>query len=191
MRKVEIWRMKPEPRKVAAVGEELFEEYLRKKKETLSNDFGTNWFGRMMAVLLNNVPRGTYATFSVVDVTGASRTVEAKRSISYSLFNSTYSYDCGGYIGIGTGTTPPTRTDYRLESEVARLPASATFADGGDVVAVSATFTLTSDVYVTEVGLYLREGYNGCIWLLDRSLLDAPVLFPTNTPMTVAYIFAV
>jgi hypothetical protein len=191
MRKIEIWRMKPVPRKVAAVGEELFEEYLRKKKELYPNDLGTNWFGRMMAALFKNDPKGTTPTFTVTDVTGASRSPRAKHFAGTPLFNDTSNYDCGSYIGVGTGTTPPTKTDYKLASEVARNPASATYTDGGDSFVVSATFSLASDTDIWEVGLYWKEGYNGYIWLLDRTVLSSSVRFPANTPMVVAYMFTV
>jgi hypothetical protein len=191
MRMIEIWRLKPEPRRVCAVGEELFEEYLRKKKELYPNDLGTDWFGRMMAALFKNVPKGTATTFTVTDVTGTSRSPLAARSTGYPLFNDTANYDCGSYIGVGTGTAAPTKTDIKLASEVARNPASATYTDGGDSFVVSATFSLASDTDIWEVGLYWKEGYSGYIWLLDRTVLSSSVRFPANTPMTVAYKFAI
>jgi hypothetical protein len=191
MRKIEIWRMRPVPRKVATIGEELFEEYLRKKQELLKNDLGTDWFGRMMATLFRNDARNAVSSFGVVDVTGASRTIYAKYNMSVVIFNSTYNYDSGCYIGIGTGTTPPTKQDYKLASEVARTAAGATYADGGTSFSVSATFSLSSDTQITEVGLFWKEGYNGYIFLLDRTLLDPPVTFPANTPMVVNYVFAI
>jgi hypothetical protein len=195
MRKIEIWRMKPVPRKVAAVGEELFEEYLRKKQELLKNDLGTDWFGRMMALFFRNDAKGAVPTFAVVDIGGASRTIYAKYSYGaisgYGFLCNTTNYDCGAYIGIGTGTTPPTKQDYRLASEVARAAAGATYADGGTSFSVSATFSLSTDTAITEVGLYYREGYSGYMWLLDRTLLSPPVTFPANTPMVVNYVFAI
>jgi hypothetical protein len=191
MRKIEIWRMRPVPRKVAAIGEELFEEYLRRKQELLKNDLGTDWFGRLMAMLFRNDGKGAAASFGVVDVTGTSRTINAKNTTSALMFNSTYSYDSGCYIGIGTGTTPPTKQDYKLASEVARAAAGATYADGGTSFSVSATFSLSSDTQITEVGLFWKEGNSGYIFLLDRTLLDPPVTFPANTPMVVSYVFAI
>jgi hypothetical protein len=191
MRKIEVWQLKPVPRKVAAVGEELFEEYLRKKQELCPYDLGTDWFGRLMAMLFRNDGRSAAVSFGVVDVTGASRTIYAKNSVSISMFNSTYYYDSGCYIGIGTGTTPPTKQDYKLASEVARAAAGATYADGGTSFSVSATFSLSSDTQITEVGLFWRDGFNGYIFLLDRTLLDPPVTFPANTPMVVNYVFAI
>jgi hypothetical protein len=191
MRKIEIWRMRPVPRKVAAIGEELFEEYLRKKQELLKNDLGTNWFGRMMALLFRNDGRNSSVSFTFVDVIGATRTIYTKYNIATTVFNSTANTDCGCYIGIGTGTTPPTKQDYRLASEVARAAAGATYVDGGTSFIVSATFSLPSDTQITEVGLFWKEGYSGYTFLLDRTLLDPPVTFPANTPMVVSYVFAI
>jgi len=191
MRMIEIWRLKPVPRKVASVGGELFEEYLRKKKELYPNDLGTNWFGRMMAAFLKNTQQLAADSFTVTDETGTARTPIAKVGVSSNITNSTYRYDAGCYIGVGTGTAAPTRSDYKLASEVARNPASATYTDGSNVVSVSATFALASDTVIWEVGLYWRDGYNGWIWLLDRTVLSSAVTFPANTPMTVAYNFAI
>ena len=191
MRKIEVWRLKPVPRKVAAVGEELFEEYLRKKQELCPYDLGTDWFGRMMAALFKNDGAKSRTAFSFVDVTGTSRSRYVKYDIATGLFNDTNAYDCGAYIGIGTGTTPPSKQDYRLANEVARAAAGATYADGGTSFSVSATFSLSTDTQITEVGLYWKEGYTGYIWLLDRTLLSPPVTFPANTPMVVNYVFAI
>jgi hypothetical protein len=192
MRMIEIWRLKPEPKKVASVGEELFYEYLRKKKELYPNDLGTDWFGRMMAAFFKNTARSAIESFTVTDVTGATRTSKAKFSYSgVNAMNNTHNYDAGCYIGIGTGTAVPKKSDYKLVSEVARSPASATYTDGGDSFVVSATFSLASDTDIWEVGLYWRDGFNGWIWLLDRTVLSSSVRFPANTPMVVAYRFAI
>ena len=190
LRKIEIWQLEPRPRKVASVGEELFEEYLEKKRRLLPNDLGTNWFGRMMATLFRNSKAAI--NFTVVDVTGASRTIaERVSTVTGTIFNTTYNYDCGAYIGVGTGTTSPTKTDYKLVSEVARQPATAAFTDGADTFTVSATFSLASDADIYEVGLFWKEGNNGYVWLLDRTVLSSPVRFPANTAMSVAYVFAI
>jgi hypothetical protein len=195
MRKIEIWRLKPVPRKVVAVGEELFEEYLRKREELLKYDLGTDWFGRMMALFFRNDAKGAAATFAVVDAGGTSRTIYAKYGYGaisgYGFLCNTNYSDCGAYIGIGTGTAPPTKQDNRLANEVARVAAGATYADGGTSFSVSATFSLSTDTQITEVGLYYREGYIGYIWLLDRTLLSPSVTFPANTPMVVNYVFAI
>jgi hypothetical protein len=191
MRMIEIWRLKPEPRKVASVGEELFHEYLRKREELLKNDLGTDWFGRTLAAFFKNTAQGKVEGFSVTDVTGTTRAPNAKANVSTSLMNSTYGYDAGCYIGVGTGTTTPGKSDYKLVSEVARNPAGATYTDGGSIVTVYAAFTLTTDTDIWEVGLYWKDGYNNWIWLLDRTVLSSAVRFPANTAMMVSYNFAI
>jgi hypothetical protein len=195
MRKIEIWRLKPVPRKVAAVGEELFEEYLRKKQELCPKDLGTDWFGRMMAGFFKNDAQGAKSLFYVVDTSNTSRTIYAKYPYtgipSGGYLGTTTGTDSGAYIGIGTGTTSPTKQDYKLASEIARAAAGATYADGNTSFSVSATFSLSADTEITEVGLYYKEGFSGWIWLLDRTLLSPPVTFPANTPMVVNYVFAI
>jgi hypothetical protein len=192
LRKIEIWQMKPVPRKVASVGEDLFDMFIRLRQEKAPNDLGTDWFGRMLAALFKNDVKGSAPTFTALDTGGATRSITVKVSYSYAvLFNSTYNYDCGGYIGVGTSSLAPTKQDTALKAEVARNPASTNYTDGGDRVTVQASFTLTSDTNIYEVGLYWKEGYSGYIWLLDRTVLTSPVTFPANTPMIVAYIFAI
>jgi hypothetical protein len=187
VRALEIWRLRPEPIKVLDVGGDLLEEYLRRKRELYPNDLGTNWLGRMLAALFKNTAKTLSESFVAIDVAGVSRTIYTKASTSVNIFNTTYNYDSGCYIGIGTGTATPSKSDNALQSEVARSPASTSYIDGSDYVVVSATFTLALDTSITEVGLYWRDGYNGWYILLDRTLLSPPVTFPANTPMLVAY----
>jgi len=187
VRALEIWRLGPEPAKVLDIGSDLLEEYLERKKKLYPNDLGTNWLGRMLAALFKNTAKTLSESFAAIDVTGANRTMNIKVNINANVFNTTYSYDSGCYIGIGTGTASPSRSDYALQSEVARAAASASYNDDSDYVVVSATFTLTSTTDITEVGLYWRDGYNGWYVLLDRTLLSSPVTFLANIPMLVAY----
>jgi hypothetical protein len=192
LRKIEIWQMEPVPRKVASVGEDLFDMFIRLKQEKAPNDLGTDWFGRMIATLFKNDVKSSNPTFTVTDTGGSGRTVYAKYNANNpGLLNSTYNYDCGSYIGIGTSSSAPTKQDTALRAEVARNPASANYTDGGDRVTVQASFTFASDTNIYEVGLYWKEGYDGWIWLLDRTVLTSPVTFPANTAMLVAYIFAI
>jgi len=189
LKKIEIWQLEPKPRKVAGVGEDLFEEYLERKKKLYPNDLGTNWFGRMMATLFRDSKAAI--GFTVVDVTGSSRSINERYTVSALLFNSVQYYDCGAYIGVGTGTASPSKTDYKLASEVSRQPATTSFTDGGDIFTVSATFSLASTTDIYEIGLLWKEGYTSYVWLLDRTVLSSPVSFPANTAMNVAYIFAI
>jgi len=191
LRKIEIWQMEPVPRKVASVGEDLFDMFIRLRQEEVPNDLGTDWFGRMLAAIFKNDAGGSQPTFTVIDTSGAGRTVPSKISYASSMFNSTYAYDCGAYIGIGTSSVTPTKQDVALKAEVARNPASTNYTDGGDRVTVQASFTLASDTNIYEVGLYWKQGNDGWVWLLDRTVLSSPVTFPANTAMLVAYVFAI
>jgi hypothetical protein len=183
--------MKPVPRKVAAVGEELFDMFNRLRREEMPNDLGTDWFGRMLAAIFKNDPLDSFPTFTVLNTAGTSVTPYAKFRMGANLFNDTAGADCGAYIGVGTSTIAPGKQDTALKAEVARNPASAGYTDGGDSVTVSASFTLTSTTDINEVGLYWKHGPYANTWLLDRTVLTTPVTFPANTAMLVAYVFAV
>jgi hypothetical protein len=191
LRKIEIWRMEPVPRKVAAVGEELFDMFNRLRREQMPDDLGTDWFGRMLAAIFKNDPAGSIPTFTVLNTAGTSVTPYAKRNANVGIFNDTAAADCGAYIGVGTSTITPQKQDTALKSEVARNPASAGYTDGGDRVTVSASFTLASTTNINEVGLYWKQGAPVNVWLLDRTVLTTAVTFPANTAMLVAYVFAV
>ena len=191
LRKIEIWQMEPVPRKVASVGEDLFDMFIRLRQEEVPNDLGTDWFGRMLAAIFKNDIKLSQPTFTVIDTGGAGRTVFSKFNYTVSMFNSTNNYDCGAYIGVGTSSVTPTKQDVALKAEVARNPASTNYTDGGDRVTVQASFTFASDTDIYEVGLYWKQGYNSWVWLLDRTVLSSPVTFPANTAMLVAYVFAI
>jgi hypothetical protein len=195
---IEIWRMKPEPRKVTSVAEDLFWKYLKEREERYRYDLGTDWFGRMMATFFNYVTSGYTDNFSFVDVTGASRTKNVKTAMYQSgtsvgvddLLN-TYQSDVGAFIGVGTGTNPPGKQDYKLTNEVARQSAQGRYVDGGSYFSVLATFILSVDTNITEVGLYYKTGYTSFYVLLDHTLLSSPVTFPAGTPMVVIYYFSI
>jgi hypothetical protein len=190
---IEIWRMKPEPRKVTSVAEDLFWKYLKEREERYKYDLGTDWFGRMMATLFNYIPSGTSDNFSFVDVAGNSRTKNVKNNTGggTDMLVNTYNTDVGAFIGIGTGTNPPGKQDYKLTNEVARQSAQGRYVDGSSYFSVLATFVLSSDTNITEVGLYYKTGYPSYYVLLDHTLLSSPVTFPASTPMVVVYSFSI
>lgn len=191
MHMIEIWRMQPEPRKVASVAEDLFWKYLKEREERYKYDLGTDWFGRMMATLFNNDAKGIENSYSFIDVTGANRSLKVKENVYAGYFNSINSYDCGAYIGVGTGTITPGKQDYKLVNEISRQSAQAKYTDGSSYFSIIASFTLATDTNITEVGLYWKEGGYGYYYLLDHTLLSSPVLFPANTPMIVTYNFSI
>lgn len=66
----------------------------------------------------------------------------------------------GAFIGIGTGTTPPARSDYNLQTQVGSWVAVNTPTIGASSVVVAAGITLTSPANVTEAGLAEALGPN-------------------------------
>ena len=64
----------------------------------------------------------------------------------------------GGYIGIGTGTTTPARTDYALTTKVGSYSAvdSAIYIQGAQTITFASGFTLTSGATISEAGYFTR-----------------------------------
>lgn len=76
-------------------------------------------------------------------------------------------------IAIGSGTTSPKKTDYKLENQIADAPASIDMTGGMATASITYKNTSSSDKTVTEVGL-LTHGMRQN-WMLARELLENPV----------------
>ena len=110
----------------------------------------------------------------------------------------------GNGIYLGSGNTPATLDDYKLESQITSgLSASSpTYENGGDADGnpfSRYTFTLTndtsSDIVVREIG-YVQNlataALNGssswsALCLLDRTVLSHPITVPANGTATLKY----
>ena len=64
----------------------------------------------------------------------------------------------GGYIGIGTGSTSPARTDYKLQTQVGSYSAvdSAIYIQGAQSITFASGFTLTSGATISEAGYFTK-----------------------------------
>jgi hypothetical protein len=94
---------------------------------------------------------------------------------------STLSYQ----IAIGTGTTPPWVDNLTLEKEYARADATVeieTTKITGDTLKLSATFTLSEAVSISEFGVFEKE--TGI--MICRQVI-APVELPVSTPLNVIF----
>jgi len=97
------------------------------------------------------------------------------------------------YIEIGTGTTPPSPSDYALASFLARsgmLAASVTrIAVGKHEITLSYMFSFDVETIVTEVGIagFDRTYY----YLMIRDLLDPPVTVPAGGFIGVKYVITI
>lgn len=106
-------------------------------------------------------------------------------------------YVYGGLL-IGSGSTPATVNDYKLENQIKTgFSAIAAISNDNNSIASArqllATTTITntssSDLVINEVG-YARKYANGSIgWtvLLDRIVLDTPVTIAPNKTRTFEY----
>ncbi len=91
----------------------------------------------------------------------------------------------------GTGTTPPTRDDYKLESpitdgtlysSVQTAPVQGFDEDHARLYVTHEVHnTGTEDITVSEVGIFgcARDSSN-VIFLLDRTVLDTPITIPAG-----------
>jgi hypothetical protein len=161
--------------KRVAVNEDLFWEYVRRIRA--NPDRGTRWGVRLLEAIFAPAGVGGTATFTVTDTDGASRTQHAKSPTSYwfGFFNTNY---CANrlWIGYGTYATPPSPSDYKLGNKIAEGLASSTGDDLQGTVTISASFTMTADTTIYEIGLEWEGTVSGC-WVCGRILIDRTV-FP-------------
>lgn len=91
-------------------------------------------------------------------------------------------------IAFGSGTTPPQKTDYKLENPITTgLTYSGNNTNQADRVTnwvQTVQNTSTAQITITEVGLFSR-GYIGKLsFLLTRTVLDTPVVLQPNEVKT-------
>jgi hypothetical protein len=183
--------------KRVAVNEELFNYVLRKNREN-NLDMTTAWFLRLLRATFEPTAGGGYAIASTVDITGTSRTTGTKRpsgAVSPTddmIWNTTFC-NVRLWIGYGTSSTAPTRTDYRLGSKVAEGLASVVHDETQGTVTISASFTMSADTTIYEVGLEW-EGtvarYDACgRILLDRTVFPGGITALAGQTITIVYRF--
>lgn len=150
-------------------------------------------------MLLNNFIATMYPEMKTTDTTGTIRNVTAFDtsyitsipSNRYSETSATQSF--GPFrrgIAFGSGTTPPQKTDYKLENYITTgLTYSGNNTNKTDGVAnwvQTVQNTSTAQITITEVGLFSKyvesDAYN--TFLLTRTVLDTPVVLQPNEVKT-------
>lgn len=104
-----------------------------------------------------------------------------------------------GGVYFGTGSTPPQKTDYKLENPITSglyiTNSGVSEANPSDGVYVySASYilrnTTDADVTIAEIGLYsyfeAGTSYKGCV-LFERTVLDAPITITPGESKLVTY----
>lgn len=100
------------------------------------------------------------------------------------------------YLKVGTGTTAPTENDYELTAvntdvscDSVVVGSSANYAKTYTAIFSNPT---SSDIIVTEVGLYGKISYNSqnefyMDVLLDRTVLSTPITIPAGESKAITY----
>jgi hypothetical protein len=187
--------------KRVAVNEDLFSEALKRRVEGNSGDTATAWFLRILLAIFSPTTTSGTTIASYTDTTGASRTQGFKR-VMYpyntssptlaDFFNTGY---CNNrlWVGYGSSSAPPTRTDYKLGSKLNEGLAGVTADEEQGTLTISASFTMSADTTIYEVGLEWEasvEGYNVCgRVLLDRTVFPDGITVLANQTLTVVYRF--
>ena len=178
--------------KRVAYNEDLFWEYVRRVRE--KPDRGTRWGVRVLEALFAPAGVGGSTTFSVVDTGGSGRTQNVKGSFgtNVSFFNTNY---CANrlWIGYGTNSTPPSPSDYKLGNKIAEGLAGVTGDDLQGTVTISASFTMTADTTIYEVGME----WEGCVGghttcgriLIDRTVFPGGLTVKSGQTLTIIYRF--
>lgn len=105
-----------------------------------------------------------------------------------SLLASSLNYR-GGHIGIGSGSTPQSPTDYKLESLIDRKRAVVEpLIVESDKCRFSmyADFSFTEDKTIQEFGIFINHGGIRMI-LMVRDVLSEPITLPAGATLRVRY----
>ena len=194
MKMVEVIVKDPDGKIVnrVAVNEDLFWEYVRRIRA--SPDRGTRWGVRILEAVFAPAGAGGSTTFTATDTSGTSRTQNIKASVSTytSFFNTNY---CANrlWIGYGTDATPPSPGDYKLGNKIAEGLAGVTGDDLQGTVTISASFTMTADTTIYEIGMEWEgcvSSYNVCgRFLIDRTVFPGGLVVKAGQTLTVIYRF--
>ena len=152
-------------------------------------------------MLLNNFIATMYPSMKATDTTGTiindTRFLESSiKSVSTDLYldtsDSSLHSPFNRGIAFGSGTTPPQKTDYKLENYITTgLTYSGNNTNQIDGIAYwvqTVQNTSTAQITITEVGLFSKySAYTGSTYstlLLTRTVLDTPVVLQPNEVKT-------
>lgn len=147
------------------------------------------------ALMRTALGRTSSTVTSIENTTG---TVSMNSSNWYGVFGSMNCYETNGYqyVRFGSGTTPATVNDYKLESLIdsgitVAHPNIVTTEQTDSYISWTVTFGVSASVEITisEIGL-IAKAYrpNGVIdTLVDRTVLDTPVTIPAGQSKQITY----
>lgn len=149
-------------------------------------------------MLLNNFRTTLYDKLTLVSTTGDTFEGYSRQgSDIYSIPSTHYGLSLGGrryyypnYRGIvfGSGTTPPQKTDYKIENHIAdglTYLNNSTSETNNIVNWVQIVQNTSSEpITISEVGLFSSLGNQELCVLLTRTVLDNPVVLQPNEVKT-------
>ena len=139
---------------------------------------------------------GTTTKFTKTDGTTDSRSLTSAYCPFKVMSDWTSQSDRTG-VSFGTGTTPPTASDYALESilgdtQISVAAPNAVSYSQGDTydsyfVAFGVTNKTSEAITISEVGLTASPVTNTVCVLVDRTVLDTPVTIPAGQSKQITY----
>ena len=161
-------------------------------------------FGGMLARLNGSaqmvtvaLPDGTTLTEAVL--TSSTRPFNVLGTIGVPLTNATYGASTAG-CWYGRGTTPPTLDDITLEDPITDDSLTAICAGLNDVARVegpdhyrfSAVHQVTNnsneEISISEIGCFGSIASGGKVCMLDRTVLEAPIVIPPKETVSLEYV---
>ena len=131
---------------------------------------------------------GNGSNLSPTDAPSVLRICDALSAVS----NST----SGSAVVVGSGTTPPSVTDYKLESQITTVSGNASYqrvtVGATDTFTVVATITNTGteSITISEVGLQIKAT-NNKNYMIERTLLESPITIAPGGVGQVTYTICV
>ena len=179
-----------------AYNEELF-NYVLKNSRDRGLDLTTLWFIRIMRGIFAPVSAGGSQGETYTDTGGTSRGFGVKIPLgSYRILFNTSSCNNRLWIGYGNSSTSPTRSDYKLGNKLNEGLAGISIDEDAGTLTISASFTMTTDTIIYEVGLEWETavwGYDTVIVcgriLLDRTVFPNGIAVSANQTITIVYRF--
>jgi hypothetical protein len=154
-------------------------------------DLVTTWAFRLISCLFLDVPLGAEHSISFTDIGGRARGNFCIGNV-YGAFLGSWCVARAPYIGFGSSSVAPSRSDYRLVSELARVRASTVVDESVFELRIVGSWTPSDSVSVCEVGLYMHvcDRVNVARYLLfDRSVLSPCVSVPGGSTVVATYTF--
>jgi hypothetical protein len=175
------------------IDKEVFEKYVSERED----DSTYNWITLIGAIFQSVAPNDSLS-LSLVNVDGNSVSAYFKYPWTSppSIFSTNYD-GLKAYISLGTDSTPPIVSDYKLrakviEKEVERISIDAT----NRVVSLISTITFTTATTIYEAGLELEVvgliggTYTKTRILLDRTVITGGINVQANQGLRVTYRFS-